>query len=206
MRRFFLVLCVCLLAVALLVTALSARAMSKFFDPSAPNDNSTEIPVYANITEPSVTPSPVVYHVSMNWGTMRFNYTPTTKMKWDSDDHLDVPDGFGGRWDYSDGVNQIKISNDSNAQLKYYVTYASEIPSVSMDIQARTQDASGVLEPMSTGGRTLKACSSTSVEESTDLIFVTPSGTIPDNIVEDYKDGRDLEVGTRTVTFVTNQS
>ena len=127
-------------------------------------------------------------------------------LKWDSDDHLDVPDGFGGRWDYSDGVNQIKISNDSNAQLKYYVTYASEIPSVSMDIQARTQDESGVLEPMSTGGRTLKACSSTSVEESTDLIFVTPSGTIPDNIVEEYKDGRDLEVGTLTVTFVTNQS
>ena len=206
MRRFFLVLCVCLLTVVLLLTTLSARAGSDIFNPTQKQDEF--IPVYADIQNGSETPAPVVYGVTLNWGTMAFQYTPTATMTWDPIDHQYVTDSSGGTWECADGANRISITNDSNAQIQYRVTYENvqAFTGITGTVTARPQ--TGGTEPVvfNGNGRTLiDRASAASNEACTDYVFLTLSGTLPENVVEN-NDGDLVKVGDLTVTIMTNQS
>jgi len=203
MRRFFLVLCVCLLTVVVLTTVLNAGAKEVFVDPKTTPD--TNIKVYADIKEAAVTPAPVVYGVTLNWGSMTFDYTPTSAKSWDPRDHRTDTDASGGTWTCADGANRISVTNDSNAQIQYIVTYDGIVDSVKGTVKARAQTEE--IEPVAFNGkgRTLVDRSSVGTNEaSTDYVFLTLSGELPESMVKSYN-GVPVEVGELTVTIMTNQ-
>lgn len=109
-------------------------------DESDPDNYQPAVPAYADVEIPvyGFTQDSTVYSVDVEWGAMTFQYENST---WDPENHKSIPGagwqvydsvndkvvvGADGKAVKEDVINEIKVTNHSNAGVWATLTYAGE--------------------------------------------------------------------------------
>lgn len=66
-----------------------------------------------------------VYNVEIAWGDMQYTYKIDSEGKWNPETHQ-YDNASVGEWSCTDGANQVKVTNHSNAAVKANFSYVSE--------------------------------------------------------------------------------
>lgn len=211
MKRAFCIVLLLMLVLALLpVTGAGANRI----DTLDSANSSSDITVYARISDQSQTaPSgETVYSVGLSWGTMTFDYTPVTTQTWSAETASGRP-GFeetpsGGEWSFAPAAsglsaNELRVENRSNADIQYRVTFSSDYPDLSGAVKARPLGDTGEPKPFGGSSRTLldRSLNGDAPDKYTDMVYLTLSGTLPADVV---RSGNTPAVGTLTVQIITN--
>lgn len=67
-----------------------------------------------------------VYSVDIEWGNMEYTYTIDSEGTWNPDTHQFDGKSQEGRWSCSEGADEVKVTNHSNAAVKAAFSYAPE--------------------------------------------------------------------------------
>lgn len=124
-----------------------------------------------------------VYSVDITWGDMQYKYTVSSEGTWDPDKHT-FTDASEGVWSCTDGADQVKVTNHSNAAVKAAFTYAAENDYKTIN---GSFDEPNVTLPTAEGTEVLNA--------PTDTATLSLNGALKKNVTTPTK------IGTATVTL-----
>ncbi len=129
------------------------------------------------------TKASTVYSVDIEWGSLEYTYTIDSEGTWDPETHK-FKDASRGAWSCTDGANQVKVTNHSNAAVKASFEYAAEegYNEISGTFDENTAD--------------LVTAEGTDVDAApTKTVSLTLEGTLDKNVTNSTK------IGTATVTL-----
>lgn len=125
-----------------------------------------------------------VYSVDIEWGSMQYTYTIDSEGTWNPDTHQFDGKSEEGSWSCSDGANEVKVTNHSNAAVKAAFNYEAESGYESIDGSFNNQET------------TLRTAEGTKVSEApNDTATLSLRGALNKNVPTA------TTIGTATVTL-----
>ena len=129
------------------------------------------------------TKAETVYSVDIEWGNMQYTYTIDSEGTWDPKTHA-FTDASDGKWTCSEGADEVKVTNHSNAAVKAAFSYTPEADynTITGNFDKKTAD--------------LPTAEDTEVSEApTDTATLSLNGALKKNVTTPTK------IGTATVTL-----
>lgn len=135
-------------------------------------------------TYSATTKADTVYSVDITWGSMEYTYTIESEGKWNPDTHeFDGKSGTGS-WSCSDGADEVKVTNHSNAAVDAAFSYKAE------------DEYNGIRGSFSEDTAKLETAEGTTVDQAPNsTVQLTLNGDLDKNVPDSTK------IGTATVTL-----
>ena len=125
-----------------------------------------------------------VYSVDIAWGSMEYTYTIDSEGRWNPDTHQFDGKSEEGNWSCSDGADEVKVTNHSNAAVNAAFSYKAE------------DEYNGISGSFSESTAKLETAEDTDVEAApSDTVELTLNGALDKNVTDSTK------IGTATVTL-----
>lgn len=124
-----------------------------------------------------------VYNVEIAWGDMQYTYKIDSEGKWNPDTHQ-YDNASVGEWSCTDGANQVKVTNHSNAAVKATFGYTA------------VEGYTGITGKFDKNTEDLATAEGTGVESApTKTATLTLEGALDKNVTNP------TTIGTATVTL-----